>query len=352
MAEYLSGISGALAQTFSARLRRQWNRVAVTASRLEMVPATGQGGGKNIGWDVEFSGATSASFAEGSDVAASEYNTDPILPAVLPFGMYRSPFQLSNLEIKAAQASVANAAELGRIVVERLDGSLAKMASIANADLISGVGTDSNGNPIIFGLTNALAATGAYAGLNKSTWPEWQGNFLGNGGVARALTFGLLYQADQLVYTASGKTAKVIIASPGVYASYANLFETIKRVMVGPDGKPIGGPTYTGGEEELFWKGMPVIRDRNMPTGTMLMLNTDDIKIRPLAGAANDDGVQVSTRQLPSDNGETRTPTPLMVDVYPLARTGSAQKFVAEMYLQLQVERVNSHCIIQDILET
>jgi hypothetical protein len=348
MAEFLNDISSALATTFSARLRRQWNRVAVTASLLEMVPAVGQGGGKQIGWDVEFSGATAAGFAEGSDVAPSEFATDPIVPAVLPFGMYRSAFQLTNLEIKAAMASVANAAELGRIMVERLDGSLAKMASVANADIISGAGV-SSGNPIIFGLTNALAATGAYAGLNKATYTEWAGNVLGNGGTGRALTFDLLYNADQLIYTASGKTAKLLVCSPGVYRKYAGLFETIKRVIVSPQGEV---PAYSGGERELSWKGMPVMRDRNMPTGTMMMLNTDDIKIRPLAAASSEDGVQVVNTMLPSSNGEQSEQTPIFVDVYPLARTGSAQKFVAEMYLQLQVERLNSHCIIQDISET
>jgi hypothetical protein len=84
----------------------------------------------------------------------------------------------------------------------------------------------------------------------------------------------------------------------------------------------------------------------------MMMLNIDDLKIRPLSGVmSSEDGVQQVQRMLPSSNGEAKTETPLLVDVYPLARTGSAQKFVAEMYLQLQVERLNSHCVITDILE-
>lgn len=348
MAEYLADIATALATTFSARIRRQWNRVAVTASLLEMVPATGQGGGKQVGWDVEFSGANVTVFAEGSDVQASEYSTDPILPAVLPFGMYRAPFQLSNLEIKAARASTANAAELGRIMIERLDGSLAKMASVANADIISGTGL-SSGNPNIVGLATALAQTGNYAGLSKSVYSEWAGNLLANGGAPRALTQDMLYNADQLIYTASGKSAKVLVASPGVYRKYAGLFETIKRVVVGPEGQV---PTFSGGERELFWKGMPVLRDRNMTSGTLMMLNTDDIKLRPLTAQSDEDGVVQAMASLPTSNGETVAQLPLVVDVYPLARTGSAQKFVAEMYLQLQVERVNSHCIVQDISET
>jgi hypothetical protein len=346
VAENLAGISTALSTTFSARMRRQWNRTAVTAATIEMESAIGQGGGKQIGWDVEFSGASAASFAEGSDIGASEYATDPILPAVLQFGMYRSAFQLSNLEIKAAQASTGNAVELGRIMVERLDGSLAKMASKANADIWTGTGVDGSGNPTLVGLPTALDPTIPYAGINKVTFSEWAGLALGNGGVGRALTFDLLYNADQLIYVASGKTAKLAVCAPDVYRKYANLFETIKRVVVSSAGEV---PAYTGGERELNWKGMPVIRDKDMPAGTLAMLNTDDIRIRPLAGQVDQDGAQVMGRQLPSSNGETETKTPLLVDVYPLGRTGSGLKFVAEMYLQLQVQRVNSHCIIKDI---
>lgn len=345
-AENLASISTALATTFSARLRRQWNRVAVTAATIEMEPATGQGGGKQIGWDVEFSGAQANSFSEGSDIGAGEYATDPVLPAVLAFGCYRSAFQLSNLEIKAAQANPGNAAELGRIMVERLDGSLAKMASKANSDLWNGTGVDASGNPTIIGLPTALDPVAPYAGINKVSYSEWAGLQLANGGVGRSLTFDLLYNADQLIYVASGKSGKVIIAAPDVYRKYANLFEAIKRVVVGPDGQT---PAFAGGERELSWKGIPVLRDKDMTAGTVAMLNTDDIRIRPLAGAADQDGAQTMSRQLPSSNGETEAKTPLLCDVYPLGRTGSGQKFVAEMYLQLQVSRVNSHCIIKDI---
>lgn len=346
--ETLSGISSALATTFAARLRRQWNRVAVTAAVIPMVPATGQGGGKQIGWDVEFSGASAASFAEGSDVGAGEYNTDPIQPAVLSFGQYRSAFQLSNLEIKAAQANIANAAELGRIFAERLDGSVSKIASVANADIWTGTGSDGSSNPNIIGIPTALAASGAYAGLSKSTFTEWAGNILANGGVARALTQDLLYNLDQLIFTASGKTPKIIIASPGVYRKYAGLFEAIKRVMVGANGEV---PSFSGGERELSWKGMPVIRDRNMPSGTLAMLDTEEIQLRPLTGLVDADGIMAQNRALVSSNGDTSANLPLVCDVYPLARTGSAVKFMAETYLQLQVMRVNAHGLVQDISE-
>lgn len=341
--ETLANIQSTLSTTFAAELRRQWNRIAVTARELTMKPATGQGGGKQIGWDVLFSGNQANSFGEGSDIAASEYAVDPALPAILPFGQYRSAWQLSNLELKAAAASPMQAEEIGRIWLERAYDALAKLASRANSDFWQGTGVDSSGNPTIIGLPTALDPIAPYAQISKVTYPEWAGTVLS---VAAPLTFDLLYQLDQLIYVASGKTPKVLIAAPDVYRKYANLFEAIKRVFQGPGGEL---PTYQGGERELAWKGMPVLRDKDMTAGTLAMLNTDDIRIRPLTGLINQDGVTVESRMAPSSNGETAETTPIVVDVYPLARTGSAQKWVAEMYIQLQVERPNSSGMIKGI---
>ncbi|HEY2517077.1 MAG TPA: phage major capsid protein [Polyangiaceae bacterium] len=353
--ETSAAINSALSTTFSRRLRRQWNRAARTAKLIRMVPARGQGFGKQIGWDVAFSGAAANNFQEGSAIGATETAQDINVPAVLGFGMYRSAFQLSNLEVKQAKASIANAVELGRIVVERLDGSLTKIASAINADIFSGTGSgldyQSNPAPNIVGLTTALAASGAYAGISKATFSEWAGNVLGNGGVPRPLTQDLLYNADQLIFNASGKeTQRVIVADSGSYRKYAGLFETIKRVVVGPNGEV---PRFEGGARELSWNGMPVLRDRNAETGTLKMLTLDDLELNPLVDVVDEDldGL-VKQAALPSSNGEETDELPIMVDVYPLGRVGSSIEMVAEVYIQLKVERINSHCIIQDIQTT
>ena len=64
-AEVLSGISGALAQTFAPELIRNWNRQAVLAKNLRVISAGGQGAGQNVAWDVEFSGAGAARISGG-----------------------------------------------------------------------------------------------------------------------------------------------------------------------------------------------------------------------------------------------------------------------------------------------
>lgn len=349
-AEVLSGISSALAQTYAPELTRAWNREARVAKRLQLKMGGGQGGGQNVAWDVEFSGAGAASFAEGSDVGGGELLTDKPVPAVLSWGMYRSAFQLSNLEINAAAANIASASMLEDIVGERFIGSITKILSLMNADIFTGTGVDGSGNPNIVGLNTALAATGTYAGINKATYSEWAGNVSANSGIARSLTTNLLASAEQLGFVASSVTPDELWTSAGVHTKYENLFESQKRIVA--DSR--GVADYRGSMESfdgLFWRGRQVQRDRNCPTNTLYMLNFDYIDLRVLPWAASADGISVVERTAPSSNGDRMEATQVPFHVYPLGRTGSGVKFVVEIYAQLRVKRTNAHVLMQDISE-
>lgn len=354
--DVLGNVFGALSQTFSNRLVRAWNRQALTATAIAVENELGQGDAKQVAWDVEFSGATAASFAEGSDVAPSEFNQDPIIPATLSWGQYRAPFLLSNLVIAAAQRNQAGAAALGQLVKERLFGSITKLMMTINQDLFSGTGTDASGNPNIVGLGTALTNTGTYAAINKGTYSEWQGNVLANGGQTRPLTFDLLANLEQIIFQASGLEPDFLVCSAGVLRKYENLFEVGKRT-INDGGTPVGqfqGSTGLGMNQvrtNLFWRGKPVLRDRNCQANTLYMLNASELFIKPLPMAASPDGVPQTPTNLPSSNSTQTAPTSIMCSIYPLGRTGSAVKFVAEVYLQLKVSRTNAHGLLQDISE-
>jgi hypothetical protein len=356
-ADNLAAILPALSQTFSKRLVKVWNRQALTAGILTVEDEQGQGDAKQVAWDVAFSGATAASFAEGSDVAPSEFNQDPLVPAVLPFGQYRGAFKLSNLEINAASRSIANAAALGNLLGTRLEGTLTKIVSVINADILSGTGADGSGNPTIVGMIPAMSASGLYASISKTTYPEWAGNVLANGGVARPLTFDLMANAEANIFQASGLEPDAILTTAGIARKYEGMFETGKRT-VNDGGSPVNayqGSTsvgVTGVKTNLYWRGKPIVRDRNMPPGTLIMVNFGEMFLKPLPfNPLSPDGVQVQQTALPSSNGAMSAPTGLACVVYPLARTGSAIPFVAEVYIQLKVARVNAHALVQDISE-
>jgi len=347
-AETLASISGALAQTFAPQITRLWNRQAILAKTLRSIPGVGQGGGQNVAWDVEYSGATAASFAEGSDVASSEFSTDPVTKAVLSWGQYRSAFQLSNLEINAAAGNIANATALEDIVGERFLGSVTKLISKINLDCFSGTG-GSNAAPTIVGLDTALDSSGLYAGINKASITEWAGNKSSNGGTGRALTLPILAGGEQLAFTGSGMEPNLLVTTPGIHTKYESLFNDIVRIP-SDGGGPI--PSFQGSTKNLYWRGNPVMRDRNATAGTLYMVNTDEVELvyLPFPGASPD-GVSALNRDLPSSNGLDEERTPLMARCYPLGRTGSGVKFVVEIYIQLKVRRPNAHVIISDLIE-
>ena len=356
-ADTLAQLSPALSQTFAKKLTKAWNRQAVGLGLIPVVSDDGQGDGKNVSWSVAFSGATAGSFQEGSDVAPSEYNQDPDVPAVLSWGMYRAPFKLSNLEINAASRSIANATQLGNLVGLRLEGSITKMLDVMAGDFYTGTGTDAFGNPNLIGLQTALAATGTYATIAKATYPEWAGVVLANGGVARPLTFDLLANLEQNLFVASGREPDYILTSAGVARKYEGLFES-RRMTVDQGSSPVPGYQgstsggVTGPRTNLYWRGKPVIRDRRCPAGQLFMMNAAEAEMKYLPfNPMSPDGVQVQNANMPSSNGTDVSPTNIFCTVYPLARTGSAVPFVAEVYVQLKVARINAHAWLSDLSE-
>lgn len=345
--ETLNTIAPALGQTFARNLIRAWNRQSVFLQNVPIVAGGDPGNGKNVAWDVEFSGATADAFDEGSDVAPEEYSYDPVVPATLPWGQYRAAFQLSDLQINAVAVNMGNPEALDNIFEERFLGALTKITSRINQDVISGTGTSVKG-PTIVGILEALKATGTYAGISKTSYPEWAGNVLANGGVPQGLTLNLLSRAEQLGYIASGQSPELLITTPTVLTKYESLFTPYTRIV--NDG---GSPTraFQGSAERLAWRGRDVIRDKDMASGTLVMARPSGIELRVLPWAPMPDGTPRDMRQLLSSNGAEANALGALVQVKPLAATGSSVKFMASIYCQLKVERTNEHVVLKDLLE-
>ena len=357
--EDLSVIFNALSQVFDPQLERQWNRTAVMASLIEARP----GVGKNVAWDAEFSGATAAAVAEGSDVIDAEFSGDIATPATLAWGEYRSVFRVTESEIMAAASSIGSPTALIDLFGERILGGGAKIASVINGDVINGTGTVTwNGAPVsnIVGLLGgALAPTGNYAGLSRSTYPEWAGNLLAHGGTARTLTLDLMDQADENIYIASGMSFDFVIASPGVCRKYASLFTPVTRIVSegrGPLTMGLGAQLNLGNAPgELFYKGRPVYRDKDMASGTMVLGTIAGLRARyqPRPGFAED---LAPVRQFNAEGmnglGDVRTMTGIPIRLVPLGRRGTSIPVMMFTEVQLQVARPNSFCVIADISET
>lgn len=339
----LADVSNALSQRFAAKISLNWNRQAILAAKLP----TEQGFGKNVAWDAGFSGATASSYAEGTDVQTGELNIDAFVPATLSWAHYRSAFQVSETEFDAAASSAGSADALVRLFDTRVMGSVEKLASKVNADLWSGTGTDGSGNVSIVGLQGgALETSGTYAGILRSTYSEWAGNVLANGGVARPLTIDLMEQMDANIFTGSSMKPDLIVCDPATFRKYKGLFEPIRRV----EGESV--MKYdTSMYSEVFFQGIPIFRDKDAPAGTMTFLNRSQVAkvFLPGSNMSEQDVFKVDWVEGSGGSGDEKTPTGLPFRIVPLAKNGDSLKFMVKCVLNQKLVRPNCMGYIKDI---
>jgi hypothetical protein len=342
--ETLAQVSAALTQVFAPDLQRQMNRLATTAAMLQAE----RGQGKNCAWDVEFSGAVADAVAEGADVTPAELTTDPLVPATLGWAIYRQSFGLTETEIDAAASSVGTPEVLLDMFGERVLNAHHALCSKVNADLFDGTGLAPNNNPNLIGLFGGpLEPTGIYAAINRATYGEWASNVLANGNVPRPLTIDLMAQMEQNIFTACGEPPNLIIASSGVLRRYENFFESVRRVVA--DGR--GPLEYNAGATNLFYKGIPIVRDRNCRAGRMVFLNTNYVRVKYLPHINPGDALGHAETRLVSGAGAVQTATDIPARIVLLAKTGDAVRASVKTTIQLAVKRPNACGYIADIAE-
>lgn len=351
-AETLSSVANALSQVFAPKLARQWNRSAITAALIDaQADGVSAGRGKNVAWDVAVSGNSASTVAEGSDVSDGELASDVNLPAVLSWAHYRTSFKVSETELDAAASSMGTATALMDLFGERILNGGEKLSRSINFDMLQATGTDGSGNPTIVGLLGGpLETSGIYAGINRGVYAEWKGNVLANGGTPRPLTLDLMYQMDQSIFTASLETATHIVTSPGVYRKYAGLFESVRRI----EGDGRGALAMGSGAAELFWKGLPVLRDPSVPTGTVIFFNARHVKAKYLPRLQSpQDAVMQKMADLVGGNGDAvKNVTGIPARLAILAKTGDSVKVSMKTTLQMLVDRPNALGYISDVSET
>lgn len=351
-AENTAAIADALGQAIAPQLYRQWNRSAVAAALIEARVDT-RGNEHNVAIDAEFSGSVDAAAVdEGSDVDSSEYDSDIDVPGTLGWSEYRTAFQITQRAIDAAAASRGiTADDLVDLFAERADSKGARLISRINKDIYTGTGTSGGGKPNIVGLFGGSTdATGSYAGILRGTYGEWAGNVLGNGGTPRALTQSLLDQAEEAVYVATGEPASFILCSTGVFRKYKSLFEEVRRLST--DGR--GPLTYEAGATSLFYNGIPLIRDKDCPSGKLIFCNQAYVKMKFLPPAGRTKDAVYSDMRTLSGRGQdapvTVTQIPFRIEL--LGKTGTNYKAMLYTTLQLCVTKPNAFCQVTDISES
>lgn len=370
MAEISTAVLSALSQIFQPQIEKQWNRVCPFLGRLSAVGAMSESRGKNVAFDVEFTGSTAGTVAEGSDVAAGEYNSDINVPAIFNYATYRSSFQISEQEVDMARTSIGSSDAIMNIFQDRILGCSAQLARAIETDCMTGTGVDTSGNPTIVGIFGgALSNTGIYGGLNPATYSEWGSNLLANGGTLRSLTPDLMAQADGLIYTGATIPWNLMLSSVGVARRYESMFTTgsyqgtPQSLLRMNDGNQ--SPTYGMGVQndpqmqwaELYYKGKQVVRSPVSPANKLAFLNTDLIKIKYLPHVPTKNEIELfDMLGLVGRTGEGSSTAPIQATSIPvrlveIAKTGDSHKISMRVTLAMGVTRRNACALVQDVQE-
>ena len=124
-------------------------------------------------------------------------------------------------------------------------------------------------------VNSADPASGALQGLAVASYPYWKANMLGNSGTGRAISEALMQTAiDTIAQTGDGE-ASAIYTTFGVRRAYQALLTGTRQYVNTMDLK--------GGAKAITYDNMPIIADKDCPTGSMYFLDESALKFYRLS---------------------------------------------------------------------
>lgn len=350
MADITAGsLSPALEQFIRETVVKQYNRSTVTTNL--MMKEVGMG--KNLAWDVSVGTGTGQVFDDGQVV--STFNADTEALATLPWAEYGDAFKITGLAEDSAQYSRTN---LGNVWLYKMIQARERAGKLINDDFWTGAGTTAPQR--LFGVTMAangpLSPTGTYANISRVTYPQFQGIILGNGGIPRAISMGLIQYGFEQVFNASGKVPTFGVTTSNIWRLLCELAGGERRVN---QEAYIRGQklTMSMGFHSVEINGVPVFKDISVPSGYLAFFSEDSIGFEYLP--TNPTRVQrgkimatVPLLGLPQEQSYEGAPggsLPLVANVIALPSQGNFESWMLDTTLQTKTVRPNAHFLITDI---
>lgn len=254
-------------------------------------------------WQVKTAGASNASpFAEGDAApAADEFER---VQASLDWGKYHTTVSLGGLSAKVLAA--ASSTYIQNYIQEQFRDSFEDMVDEINADMLGGATT--NG---ITGITAAIADSGTYAGISRSTYSSWQSYVNDNTGTPRALTIALMDTVHNNLVDTNGGNYDVILCDQDQFDNFTALSSgngspAAQRFNVGPGQSALEAIAgFTGAR----YKGRPVLPIPGYTSGRMDFVRLEALTVEVLS--------------------------PFMVT--PLGKTNADMRWYGEVYLQMKL---------------
>lgn len=340
----------ALEQFIRQRVAKQYNRSSVTTNLI----AKEAGMGKNLAWDVSVGTGTGQVFDDGQTV--STFNADTETLATLAWAEYGDAFKITGRAEDGAQFSKT---ELGQTWMFKMMQARERAAKKINDDIWTGAGTASP--QLLSGLTLAsggpLSATGTYAGIDRAVYPQFAGIMLGNGGVPRAVSLGLIEYGFEQVFNASGKIPTYGITTANIWRLLCELAGGQRRMMqeVYVRGQKLN---IALGFDAVEVNGVPVFKDVSVPAGYLGFFSDDSISIEylpvsPSRVARGKIMATVPVAGLPQEQDMTGAPggagQSLTASVIIIPSSGNFESWQLVATIGLKVTRPNAHFLIKDI---
>jgi hypothetical protein len=328
----LASLVSVLPQGFDEHMKSLWNREARTLKMMNVK----EGHGLNVAFIANTGGQQATTFSDGYDVQNSEFLSDVKIPLVLQWAQYRSSFSISQRAIDAAHSSRGGAVELLDLFMQGIFESSTAVMSKLNQDVDAGAGTSDS----LLGFSNSVLAAGSYAGQSLTTYPLLAGNVTTAVG---ALTSDALAAMETKMFNSCGRYADVITMPPALHQKYTALgLGVINNVQ----GLPAKQYNLSVRDDGVFWKGIPVIRDKDQATGTVRFISLDECHLRMLPPVQAIDSVVY--KGITGEDGVSSTGIPLIIES--LAKTGPSTKItIRTPSMQFVVTRPNAQGLMTGV---
>ena len=133
----------------------------------------------------------------------------------------------------------------------------------------------------MMGLGGIVSATTTVQGLDVATYPWWVATVQGNSGTGRAISDTVLQKAlDTLTQNSNGK-ASAFYTTYGVRRAYQAILAAQKQF--------VNTMTLTGGYDTIAYNGLPIIADKNAPSGKIFVVDESKLKFYRMSDNGGED---------------------------------------------------------------
>jgi hypothetical protein len=374
--DVLANVSDALQKRFIERVHYQFVTITPTLGHIFKE----KGFGESLNFDAIFSAAVAGTTPEGYVYASNDFTVNKNVRGYLPWSIYSQPFALTDLEMNAINTTKSPEDLCFDFLDRKIKEGLNALAISIDTDIFSGAGSvtstfgsvgSTNG---ILGLTPGWTNVGGgittdagnYAGISRTTYPTWKGNFINNSG-STVLSAGMIDQLLTEIFISSGRYPNILAVSPNVARAYRALFVSTASTPIFNVQNPGSGKldpmvpfqnVSNGFNQNLSYGGIkvvvdPFISETDGYEGKLYALNTDYLVLKTLPYSAP--GFQLSQnpeRSLISGIDEEKIEMedpeiPVILKQLPVA--GLACAWTLATQVQLVVTRPQAHGWMRNI---